>query len=190
MFVRILLPTLVIALLVVGAFVWYRRKIADMSPGDAPTTSGVRLTSERLRGLASPPWRVVFEIAPDRLDGVDHVVTGPAGVFALRTMLSDRPATSNASPHAVAEAAVARGGVDELVTAVGGRCLMTVDVHWGAPRPDESPVTELAAGSIAVEGQRLVDWFVGLPPAAATPAQVDQWWQAITTGIGRPDPLA
>lgn len=183
------------ALIVVGLitfYVWYRRKIASMAPSDTTAPSGVRLTAERLRTLSSPPWRVVFEIADDRLGGVDHVIIGSSGTIAVRTVLADRPPIGprDDDPSAIARAAIARGDVDELVGTVGLRCDRSIVVYWGTPRPDEPGAHEVAPGEWAVEGQRLVDWLIALPPGTESTAQVDLAWQAVTTGIGRPDPLA
>ncbi|MEM1332161.1 MAG: hypothetical protein AAGG08_01780, partial [Actinomycetota bacterium] len=90
----IVITASVIALVMSGAFLWYRRKIEAMKPTDGPVPSGVRLTAERLRSLPTPPWRIVHEVPDDRLGGADHVAIGPSGVFAIRTVLGDRPTTS------------------------------------------------------------------------------------------------
>lgn len=191
MLVGILVPAVIIAAVVIGFFAWYRRKIASMAPTEAPVPSGIRLTSERLRSLPHPPWRVVYEIAPERLDGIDHVVVGPPGAVAIRTVVGDRPAPTgrNDDATAVAAAAVRRGPVDELATRAGGRCDHTLVVYWGTPDPDAAPAFETAIGEWAVEGQRLIAWLITLPPGSDDPVDVDAVWQAITTGIGRPDPL-
>lgn len=186
-----IVPATIILVAIVAFYVWYRRKMSAMAPSDKPAPSGVRLTAERLRTLSSPPWRVVYEIADDRLGGVDHVVIGSSGTIAVRTVLADRPVAGprDDNPSAVARAALARGNVDELVGSVGLRCERSLVVYWGTPRPDDPAAHEVTAGEWAVEGQRLVEWLVALPPGTDTAAQIDLAWQAVTTGIGRPDPL-
>lgn len=189
----VLIPFLLSAAALVGFYVWYKRKIRDLDVNDAERPlPGRRLTAERLRALATPPWRVVFEVGDRHLGPIDHVVIGPTGVLAVETLMMDRPTQMDASaqPQLAATAAIARGDLDELVATVGGRCTTLVRVYWGEPRPEAPAGIELAPGLIAVEGQRLNDWLVALPPGPLQSAQVDQIWQATLTGIGRPDPLA
>lgn len=188
----VLIPFLLFFSALVGFYVWYRNKIKDLKldPDDRPIT-GARLTAERLRSLASPPWRVVFEIADKHLGPIDHVVVGSTGVLAIETLATDRPAPDPDAPtgQLTANAAIARGHVDELAAQVGLGCKTLVRVYWGAPQPDLPAGVELAPGLIAVEGQRLNDWLIALPPGPLQTAQVDQAWQTVSTGIGRPDPL-
>src|SRR5688500_11721856 len=54
----------------------------DLRQGSDPS---VRLTSNALRALSTPPWRVVHEIGVQRLGGIDHVVIGPPGVLPITT---------------------------------------------------------------------------------------------------------
>lgn len=192
MSLSILIPLVLLPVLVLGAYAWYRRAMNRMKPDDGERdVSGLRLTSERLRALPSPPWRVVYEIRGDSLGSVDHVVIGPAGVVAIDTVLADRPSGPISSdPNVVAAAAVSRGGVDELAQRAGLRCDVLAKVFWGTPQPDDPPANELTHASIGVEGQRLDSWLASLPAETLTPSQVDLAWQAIVTGIGRPDPLA
>lgn len=191
MLVSVLVPAAIIIGAAIALFVWYRRRMAALSPGDAPSPSGVRLTAERLRMLSSPPWRVVYEIAPERLHGIDHVVVGSSGPIAIRTVLADRPppAPRDDTPSVVAKAAIQRGPVDELVRTVGGSCDRMAVVYWGGPSTDAPAGHETTVGHWAVEGHRLNEWLLSLPPGFASAAQVDQLWQTVTTGIGRPDPL-
>ena len=89
-----------------------------------------------MRTLESPPWRIVYEISPDRLGGVEHVLIGPAGIFAIVTSMDPMPpAGRRPDPHAVAAAAILRGALDDALR----RCAMTSDrlvtVHWGVTRP-------------------------------------------------------
>lgn len=176
----------------VGFFVWYRRKIADMKLDiDERPIPGARLTAESLRRLASPPWRVVFEIGEKHLGSVDHVVVGLSGVLAIETLAADRPTGRADAVEAqlVANAAIARGDVGEIAARVGSGCKTLVRVYWGTPQPESPAGVEIVPGLIAVEGQRLDEWLMERPPGPLQTGQVDQIWQAVTTGIGRPDPL-
>lgn len=188
----VLIPFVLSVAVLVGFALWYRNKIKDLNldPEDRPIP-GARLTAERLRSLASPPWRVVFEIGEKHLGPIDHVVVGPYGVLAIETVTTDRPARDHRAVEAqlVANAAIARGDVDDLVARAGAGCKTLVRVYWGTPQPERPAGAELVPGLIAVEGQRLIDWLVALPPGPLQPAQVDQIWQTVSTGIGRPDPL-
>lgn len=188
----VLIPLFVLALALVFFYLWYRRKLADMKP-DANSRSlpGARLTAERLRLLASPPWRVVYEIGDGHLGPVDHVVVGPTGVIAIETLMLDRPdiVEGGTEPQRIATAAIDRGDVDDLTRTVGVPCNILAKVYWGTAQPDLPAGIEVAAGLLAVDGHRLVDWLIGLPPGPLSPAQVDQAWHVVTTGVGRPDPL-
>ena len=56
----ILIPLIAMTAALVLFYVWYQRKLTDMKPdADSRSLPGARLTAERLRLLASPPWRVV-----------------------------------------------------------------------------------------------------------------------------------
>ncbi len=189
---RIVISLIVLVALVLGGFIAYRRYIASMQVGsDVRPVNGARLTSERLQQLPSPPWRFVLEISEDRLGGVDHVIIGPSGVIAVNTLMFDRPAsTETPDPQQMANAAMMKAPVDELAARVGLSCDTLAKVYWGAPQPERPAVLESGFATVAVEGQRLADWLLTLPPGPLTPAQIDLAWQAILTGIGRPDPLA
>ena len=193
---RIVVPLVLVVGVMAGAFLWYRRKMADMAPDPTERAlPGGRLTAERLATLKNPPWRVVFEVSGSTLGSVDHVVIGPAGVIAVETLVMDRPvpSTRESDPnhaHLVARAAIARSEVDELTRRVGVPCDLLARVHWGTPSADRPAAEEIAAGVVSVEGQRLVEWLIERPPGPLSSAQVDQVWQAVLTGIGRPDPLA
>ncbi len=191
MSLSIVIPLVVVAVVVVGGFAWYQRKMRELSPesGDRDM-SALRLTGERLRTLEPPTWRVVYEIRGDTLGDVDHVVVGPPGVIAIVTLMMDRPvAETSDEPARIADAAVTRGAVDELAQRVGLDCELLAKVYWGAPQPDLEAAHEITHGAVAVEGQRLDEWLTSLPGHRLTPGQVDLAWQAIVTGIGRPDPL-
>ena len=196
----IVIPLIVLPLALIAGFVWYRRSIDRMRPDDAKPVSGVRLTAEALHRLESPPWRIVYEIG-GALGGVDHVVIGPPGVIAITTIVADRPepdrlTASAGAAQLVADAAIARGPVDELARHAGTSCEWSARVFWGVPDPKRPVSDAIAHGSHLVEGQRIADWLaeLGEPDrggvdAALTPSQVDLTWQAIVMGIGRPDPL-
>ena len=201
----IVIPLVVLPVLLIGAYVWYRRSLTSMRPDDVKPISGVRLTAEALHRLESPPWRVVYEIG-GALGGVDHVVIGPPGIIAITTVMADRPdavrlAESVGTAQLMAEAAVERGPVDELARPSGTSCRLAARVFWGAPDPDRPAFVDVAHGLHSVEGQRVAEW---LDQLTATPAgdadraalggplgrsQIDLSWQAIVMGIGRPNPL-
>jgi len=193
----IIIPVLVMAVVVPIVFVWARQRFKEPGPvaGELPSAPAVRLTSKALRTLESPPWRVVYEIGADRMDGVEHVVVGPAGVFALVTSMDPMPRpVTEPDPYAVAAAAIKRGGLDDALR----RCAMTSDrlitVHWG-PNEGAAPLSvQVLPGVTAVDGRRVSEWadsaIAGRDGQALSPAQVDLAWQTVVTAIGRPDPLA
>lgn len=192
-------PGIIIALLVVPAaaiiaFLWYRRSIADLQPGEPTPISGTRLTAEALHRLPSPPWRVIYEIS-DALGEVDHVVIGPPGVIAITTALADRPSrtaliSERGEPMLVSEAAIARGPLDELLRAVDASCDVSARVFWGTPEPNRPAGEDIVHGSVFVEGQRIGDWLTAAPAMPLEPSRIDEIWRTVITGIGRPDPLA
>ncbi len=191
----IIIPLIVLPIMLIGAYAWYRRSIADMKPTDTKPVSGLRLTAESLHRMPSPPWRIVYEIN-DALGGVDHIVIGHAGVVAITTVVADRPATAQlldarGEAALVAEAAVARGPIDELLRPVGMSCARSARVFWGTPDRDRAPAEQLVHASQLVEGQRIAEWLGSLTPTEVPldPTRVDLAWQAIVMGIGRPDPL-
>lgn len=193
----IIIPVLLVAVIVPLAFVWARRRFKE--PGaiadELPTAPAARLTSNALRALESPPWRVVYEIGHERMDGVEHVLIGPAGIFAVVTSMDPMPRPiADPDPHAVAAAAIKRGGLDDALR----RCAMTSDrlitIHWGANEAAAPISVESLPGSTAVDGRRVRDWadaaVAGRDGPPLSPAQVDLAWQTVLTAIGRPDPLA
>lgn len=188
----IIIPLVVLAVLVPAALAWAKKTFKDNvgRDHDAFVPPSDRLTSNALRELESPPWRVIYEIAPDRLGGVGHVLIGPAGVFALRTTMDPLPPTpaTDADASEIARAAITRGGIDDALR----RCAMSSDrlvmVHWGVNDTAEIKV-DLMPGVIAVDGRSLATWAASAGPEALTPAQVDLAWQTVVTSIGRPDPL-
>jgi hypothetical protein len=194
--VGIIVPLIVLPILLVGAYVWYRRSIADMRPDETMPISGLRLTAEALHRAPAPPWRVVYEVG-GALGDVDHVIVGPPGVVAITTVVADRPDPAKlleASSDAilVSEAAIARGPLDELLRATAASCDLWARVHWGAPDPGRPAGDDLVHGSVLVEGQRIDEWLAELVANTAAPldaARIDAIWRTVVIGIGRPDPL-
>ena len=191
---NIIIPLIVLAVAVPLALMWAKKNLKDAAGGtdNGPVTApSARLTSSALRELPAPPWRVVHEIADDKLNGVDHVLIGPAGIFALATSLDAVPDEPVAPPdaHAVAAAAIKRGALDDLLS----RCAMSSDrlvrVYWGASNAGTSLASEPLPGVVAVAGRSLTTWATSLDTEVLTPAQVDLAWQTVVTAIGRPDPL-
>ena len=192
----IVIPVVLVAVVVPIGFVWARRRFKQPGAASEELSSApaARLTSNALRALESPPWRVVYEINHERMGGVEHVVIGPAGIFAVTTSMDPMPApVIDPDPHAVAAAAIMRGGLDDALR----RCAMTSDrlitIHWGANAAARISV-DVLPGAAAVDGRRVREWAAGVaarrdgPPLS--PAQVDLAWQTVVTAIGRPDPLA
>lgn len=197
MSVGIIVPLIVLPILIVGAYVWYRRSIADMRPDEAKPISGLRLTAEALHRAPAPPWRVVYEVG-GALGDVDHVIVGPPGVVAITTVVGDRPDPAqlrdvSGDAILVSEAAVARGPLDELLRAASASCDLWARVHWGTPDPGRPAADDLVHGSVLVEGQRIDDWLAGMVADTAAPldaARIDAIWRTVVIGIGRPDPLS
>lgn len=196
MHLGIVIPLVVLPVVLVVAYLWYRRSIAAMKPSEAKPVSGLRLTAEAVHRLPSPPWRVVHEIG-DALGTVDHVVVGAPGVIAITTVVGDRPRPTDATDRLdearrLSAAAIARAPVDDLATQVGQRCRLSATVYWGTP-DSARPSFDAAFPTVhLVEGQRIGDWLDGL--VASSPDTLDQpgvdaAWRSITMGIGRPDPL-
>ncbi|HSP26982.1 MAG TPA: hypothetical protein VLN74_00445 [Ilumatobacteraceae bacterium] len=195
----IIVPLVVLPIALVGAYLWYRRSLADMRPAEAKPVSGLRLTSEALHRVPSPPWRVVYEIG-GALGGVDHVVVGPPGVTAITTVVADRPdpeqlRSARGDAQLVGDAAIARGPLDELLRPIGSSCDRSARVYWGVPDPGRPPADDLVHASQLVEGQRLAEWLATIgqveraEQTTLDQAGIDLVWRTITIGIGRPDPL-
>lgn len=190
----IYIPVLVLAIAVPVVSYWAKRRFKDTATSDSDDVvvpPGDRLTSNALRELETPPWRVVYEVAPERLGGVGHVLVGPAGVFALRTTMEPFPGRPDVEPdaRAIGQAAVYRGGVDDALRRCNLASKALVDVHWGVNESADIAV-ELLPGRIAVDGRALGDWANGARDDTLSVAQVDLAWQSIVTAIGRPDPLS
>jgi hypothetical protein len=194
--VGIIVPLIILPILLVGGYVWYRRSIAGIRPDDAKPVSGVRLTAEALHRAPAPPWRVVYEIG-GALGDVDHVIVGPPGVVAITTIVADRPdptelRDARSDAILVSEAAIARGPLDELLRAAAASCDRWARVHWGTPDPGRPAADDLVHGSVLVEGQRIDEWLAEMVAGAVTPldaARIDAIWRTVVIGIGRPDPL-
>jgi hypothetical protein len=191
---NIIVPVVIVLIVMPTVFVWARKRFkqgGESATIDAGSDPSRRLTSNALRSLPAPPWRVVYEVADDKLGGVEHVVIGPSGVFAVRTSMSALPEPiSDPEPQALAAVAIMRGALDDALR----RCAMTSDalvtVHWGVNADKKPASVEVMPGSHAVDGRKLEHWANGLGAGRLTPAQVDLAWQTVVTAIGRPDPLA
>jgi hypothetical protein len=194
--VGIIVPLIVLPILIVAGYVWYRRSIAGMRPDEAKPVSGLRLTAEALHRAPAPPWRVVYEVG-GALGDVDHVIVGPPGVVAITTVVADRPdpaelRSASSDATLVSEAAIARGPLDELLRAAAASCDRWARVHWGRPDPGRPAADDLVHGSMLVEGQRIDEWLARMTADAVAPldaARIDAIWRTVVIGIGRPDPL-
>jgi hypothetical protein len=135
---------------------------------------------------------VVYEISEQRLSGVEHVLIGPAGTFALQTSMEPLPgaAAERATAHGVARSAIVRGNLDDALQ----RCAMSSDglvtIHWGAAGGDQPISIELHPGHSAIDGRKLGEWADSLGDSTLSHAQIDLAWQTVLTAIGRPDPLS
>jgi len=195
--VGIIVPLIILPILLVGGYVWYRRSIADMRPDQAKPVSGVRLTAEALHRAPAPPWRAVYEVG-GALGDVDHVIVGPPGVVAITTVVADRPdpvqlRDARSDAILVSEAAIARGPLDELLRAAAASCDRWARVHWGTHDPGRPAADDLVHGSVLVEGQRIDEWLAAMVADATAPldaARIDAIWRTVVIGIGRPDPLS
>ena len=193
----IVIPVLIVTVAVPVVLLWARRRFkeGDDADGDQQLAAAGRLTSKALRSLPSPPWRVVYEIAHEKLDGVEHVLIGPPGVFAIVTSMDPMPAAAveHPDPHQIAAPAIKRGTLDDALR----RCAMTSDrlvtVHWGIDEASRGTTSvDVVPGAIAVDGRQIETWAAAVGARdriPLSPAQVDLAWQTVVTGIGRPDPL-
>lgn len=190
----IVIPVVLVVVAVPLGLAWARQRFKRGVSADDETASSpaVRLTSTALRALPTPPWRVVYEIAADKLGGVEHVLIGPPGAFAVQTSIEPLPAprTDPPDPQAIARAAILRGAVDDALR----KCAMSSDrlvrVHWGISTSAQGASVDELPGVTAVDGRGIEAWAAGLDGSRLTAAQVDLAWQTVTTAIGRPDPLA
>jgi hypothetical protein len=188
----IIIPLVAVAIIIPVAFTWAKKTFKDGVPTDDAdaTVPGARLTSNALRDLPQPEWRIVYEIGVDKLGEIEDVLIGPPGIFAVRTSMTPLPVASDAraDPQAVAKVAITRGNLDDALL----RCAMTSDrlvtIHWGAPVDATAVSVDVFPGLTAVAGRQLSEWTRGLSPTLSA-AQVDLAWQTVTTAIGRPDPL-
>jgi hypothetical protein len=193
----IVIPVLIVTVAVPVVLLWARQRFkgdgSDVEVEDA-TAPGGRLTGNALRSLPSPPWRVVYEIAHDKLGGVEHVLIGPGGIFAVVTSMEPMPLAAVDSPdaHQMAGPAIRRGALDDALR----RCAMTSDrlatVHWGVSPSPHPPALDVLPGAVAVDGRQLEAWADGADVRGGnllSAAQVDLAWQTVVTAIGRPDPL-
>lgn len=191
----IIVPLVVLPIALVVFWRWYHRAFRSPITDAPPVISGVRLTADSLHRLASPPWRVVHEIG-DRVAGIDHIVVAPAGVVAIHTSAVDRPTLGQLTEHRttaslVAESAIARSGVDDLLGGTPVTCGLLARVFWGRADPNRPSAEEWVHATPLVEGQRLVEWLEDWnanAPAVLDAATVEHAWRTLVTGIGRPDP--
>lgn len=194
----IVIPLIILAIFVPVTLMTAKKFLKDPKKdlADEPVNvPNALLTSSALRNLPTPTWRVVYEIADEKLGGPNHVLVGPPGIFALRTTLDPMPGSPNPSPEAreIAAAAIARGGLDDALRRCGLSARGLVTVHWGV-RHQGAPISvDVVPGETAVDGRSLQIWAENvLTVPASGPLsqdQVDLAWRTITTAIGRPDPL-
>jgi len=186
----IIIPVILVVILVPVAFAWAKKlKDPPNSSDDVQLTApAVRLTSNALRELPTPLWRVVYEIADTKMSDIEHVLIGPAGTFAVQTSMEPLPEqpTGEPEPHAVAAAAISRGNLDDTLRSCAISSDSLVRIHWGA---GPSGWIDVLPGLTAVDGRSLESWTESLSEQALTPAQVDLAWQSVLMSIGRPDPL-
>jgi hypothetical protein len=145
-----------------------------------------------MRNVASPPWRVVFEVGRAALGEIDHVLIGPGGIYAIRSTMSEPPDAAEGIDAArlTAERAVARTGLDEILQRGAMSSTAHVTLSWAPATPGDPIQRMVAHAALVVSGWRVAEWIATLPPDAMTQSQVDLAWQTVLAGIGRPDPLA
>jgi hypothetical protein len=186
----IVIPVVLIGVVVPVVFAWAKKLKEPPTSLDEElsTAPAVRLTSKALHELTNPPWRVVYEIAPDKLGGIEHVLIGPAGTYAVQTSMEPLPPAGHgeADPHAVANAAIVRGALDDALATCGLSSDRLLRVHWGA---GSGGSVTLLPGVTAVDGRSIKAWTDSLDVAALSATQVDLAWQTVLRSIGRPDPL-
>lgn len=191
----IVVPLVALVIIVPVVLLWARRRLQSsvgQADEDVVAAPSMRITSNALRTLPAPPWRVVHEVADHKLGGIEHVLIGPPGIYAVRTSMDPLPAEPEHEPTAqqLAAPAIARGELDDVLR----RCALASDamleVHWGQPDDPDQVSTPLLSGLVAVDGRRLLDWTATLDDVRLTASQIDLAWQTVTTAIGRPDPLA
>jgi hypothetical protein len=188
----IIIPVVILAIVLPLGFTWAKRLKEGALAADTgevvPPAS--KLTSKAFRELPTPPWRIVYEIGDTKLGGVEHVLIGPPGVFAVQTTIDPLPAAPIEAPdaQAIARAAIVRGELDDALARAGMSSDRLVRVHWGPPTEGPTAVEQLP-GVTAVDGRAIDAWVASLPETLSA-AQIDLAWQTVTTAIGRPDPLA
>ena len=95
----IIIPLILVVVIVPFGLAWAKKLKDSVNSADGPaSTAQSRLTSHALRELATPPWRVIYEIADDKLGGIEHVLIGPAGTFALQTSMDPLPSQPAQEP--------------------------------------------------------------------------------------------
>lgn len=192
---NIIIPTVALLLIVPLVIFWAKRRFVDnlintSAGGAIAVAPASRLTSNALRELPSPPWRVVYEISPDRMSGIEHVLLGPAGAFPLRTELGPMPdGATERQPSEIAQASIVRGGLDDALMRSHLSSDTLVLVYWGPPGASTSCSVDLMHGVIAVDGRRLDEWAASLDTRNLTESQVDLAWSTILQSIGRPNPF-
>jgi len=164
----------------------------DDGPASSRGTAGVRLTSTTLHRVVAPPWRVVLEVPAERLGGVEHVLIGPPGIYAVSTVLAPLPDSTiddtPASAEELAASAILRAELDDVLATCAMSSDARVVIHWGRTESDQRAV-DAGHTTIAVDGNRLADWMGTLEQRRLSQQQVDLAWQTVCLAIGRPDPL-
>jgi hypothetical protein len=192
----IIIPIVLVAVALAVALVVARRiKTSAVGATETRLPNGARLTTNTLRQLPQPPWRVVHEIESDALDGIDHVVLGASGIYAITTSLLTSPAEANQlAGRSVRDHTVRATFVRSYVAALAGETVASATTHvtavWGANAADIEHGSSPTDGTVMVDGAHLVEWLGARTDAGLTSPSVDLAWSQICMGIGRPDPLA
>ena len=191
---KIVIPIIVLGVVIPLAFMWAKKRFKEQAGNDsaAQLAPSARLTSNALRNLPSPPWRVVYEISPTLLSGVEHVLIGHSGIYGITTSLGPLPQPSTAEPDAstLGEQAVVRGDLDDALRGGGLSCDRLLHLHWTSPDTPQPVSVDVVPGTIAVDGHRLREYLAAQPSNRLTESQIDLGWQSVLVSIGRPDPLA
>lgn len=192
----ILIPIVLVVVVaaVVIAFAGRLRTTSDRAT-ETRLPSGTRLTTNALRQLPQPPWRIVPEIESAALDGIDHVVIGSSGVYAITTCLLTSPVEANQlTGRSVRDQTVRATFVRSYIAALAGDTIANATTHvtamWGSHATDIDHGTSPSEGTVMIDGARLVDWLQASDDERLGGSSIDLAWSQICIGIGRPDPLA
>lgn len=183
----------------IAFFIGIRQSPPEHIERHALGASGERRTAKALRKLQADGWHAVHDVERRINGNVDHIVTGPRGVFILDSKkwsgvvrVDDAGVISVTPVDDTSITRTYRGHREELQEArrVVGRALarradiglappMPVVVFWG--RFPQQPL--VARGVAYVGGHQLVDWLCAQPKTPLSRWQIDQLAAAATPDL-------